>query len=211
MRRGSFSRNAAVFVAAALSGACVVPQGGRGTGLSSEDAGTDVASGDAACARFKCPVLECGTGMMPLKLPGECCSALCVPDDCSTVDCTPPVCPAGTHAETPPGSCCAECATNGSSTGTCEDGQTGYSAFLARELATATASNCTTDGDCRLVSLDNACGASCGTAVSVRGAASVVASANAYAAANCGACPAATPCPPVEQFAICSGGICASY
>jgi hypothetical protein len=95
--------------------------------------------------------------------------------------------------------------------GTCADGQTGYASFLAEQLASAQASNCNTDGDCRLVALDNLCGTSCATAVSVRGAAALVSSTTAYANAHCGACSNPTPCPPVEVFAVCSGGVCTSY
>lgn len=203
-----------VLVASMLLTACAVPPGeGRGAGAHSGDAGADGAFGDGACARAKCAPLECGQGLMPLAFPGECCPAACVPDDCSTVDCpAAPTCPPGTHSDKPAGTCCSQCVADTSAGGgTCEEGQAGYADFLARELASAMASNCNTDADCRLVALDNPCGASCGTPVSVRGASTILSEANAYAAAHCAACPAATPCPTVERFAVCSGGVCTSY
>ena len=99
----------------------------------------------------------------------------------------------------------------GADAGTCEEGRTGYTAFLASLQSGANISGCNVDSDCRLVALDNECGASCGTAVSVRGAETLVSSTDAYAAAHCAACPPRTPCPPVEQFAVCSGGTCTAY
>jgi len=95
--------------------------------------------------------------------------------------------------------------------GTCEQGQTGYASFLAQRLGSAEISGCSKDTDCRLVPLDNACGASCGTPASVRGAAALVASADAYADAHCAECPAPSPCPPVERFAICVSGTCSAF
>lgn len=192
--------------------ACVVPPG-TGTqrsGAASRDAGGDGAV-TGECPSVECAPLECGAGLMPYPLPGECCPTLCIPDDCSTADCPPLECPDGTKAASVKGSCCKRCVTSSAGSGTCDEGQSGYASFLARLLSSQEASSCDRDGDCRLVSLDNACGATCGTALTVRGAAAVTSSANTYADEHCGACPAPVPCPPVERFAICSGGVCTAY
>src|ERR1041385_2853102 len=212
-------RNARAPLSAAmvLVSGCVVPPGsgaGPGAGVGSGDAGAGQSEQDGACARTKCDPLECGSGLLPLPLPGECCPTVCVPSDCSTVDCPPVECPAGTHQKIPAGTCCATCARDTPATGasgSCEDGQAGYQAYLATLLAAADVSSCNADSDCRLVRLDNTCGASCGTAVSVRGGSAITSAANAYAAAHCAACPPSTPCPPVEQFALCSGGGCTAH
>lgn len=214
MGRHSMPARAAVSLAGlSLIVGCAVPRstGSRGSGAGVGDAGSDAMLIDPACASARCQVLECGSGMIPISLPGECCPTMCVPDDCSTVDCPPLACPAGTHETTTKGSCCKKCANDSAGGGTCEEGQTGYASFLAQRLGSADVASCNTDADCRLVSLDNLCGVSCGTPVSVRGAATLIAGADAYADAHCAACLAPTPCPPVERFAICAGGTCSAY
>jgi len=192
---------------------CAVPPrgGARRGGSTLGDAAADALPASAACANVKCAALECEAGFVGLPLPGECCPTLCVPDDCSTVDCPPLSCPTGTHEGQTKNPCCNECIASSPGAGTCEDGQAAYATYLQQLLGSTTSSSCNVDADCKLVSLDNACGVSCGTAVSVRGAPSVVASATAYANAHCGACAAPSPCPPVERFARCAGGTCSAF
>jgi hypothetical protein len=214
MRRSVSPARARIgLVALWLFGGCAVPShpGSQGSGAGRGDAGADAMLTDPACASVKCEPLECGSGLLAMPLPGECCPTICVPDDCSTVDCPPLACPAGTHEAASRGSCCKHCVTDSAGSGTCEEGQTGYATFLNQLLGSAEVSACSQDSDCRLVSLDNSCGASCGTPVSGRGAATLTTSANAYADAHCAACTAPTPCPPVERFAICLSGACSAY
>jgi hypothetical protein len=212
-RCSGFVRSTIAVALSSLLGGCAVPTG-TGTGRSGAGAGDAAADGkstDPACRTVECDPFECGAGFVPMRMPGECCATVCIPDDCSTADCPAPSCTTGTHAAASKGSCCKTCVKDEVGSGTCEQGQTGYDAFLAQQLGSPEVSGCSKDSDCRLVPLDNSCGVSCGTPASVRGAAALEASTDAYADAHCAACPAPSPCPPVERFAICVSGSCSAY
>jgi hypothetical protein len=208
----SLPRATTAAVVFSLLGGCAVPRPGAGrSGAGSGDAAADGMSVDPACVNVPCDTFECGAGFIATRLPGECCATVCIPDDCSTADCPTLACAPGSHPESVKGSCCKRCVKDDDSAGTCEQGQSGYAAFLAQRLASPEVSGCSKDADCRLVLLDNACGVSCGTPASVRGASVLTASADAYADEHCAACPPPSPCPPVERFAVCVGGACSAY
>lgn len=210
-RSSVFVRLTIGFALSSLLGSCAVPTG-TGTGRSGAgDAAADGKSTDPACAMVECDPLDCGAGFVAMRVPGECCATVCIPDDCSTADCPPLACAEGTHPAASKGSCCKTCVKDTVESGTCEQGQTGYAAFLAQQLGSPEVSGCNKDSDCRLVPLDNPCGVSCGTPASVRGAATLIADTDAYAGAHCAMCPAPSPCPPVERFAICVSGACSAY
>ena len=210
---------AAVGLAGPLPLSCVVgnPTGLDGPGAASlTDAGLAGLTGDSgsACASSVCAPLECGPEMRPMPLPGECCPTLCEPLDCSTIDCPPLDCASGTHSEKPNGLCCAGCVKNPAAAAgaTCDQGQAGYADYFDQTMSSLGAALCEADSDCRIVVIDNPCSHGCGTAVAFRTATDLQSRLQTYASAHCGACEQTSPgCPPVEQFAYCTGGVCSAH
>src|ERR1041385_7956447 len=84
--------------------------GGGRAGVTDADGGAAASAGNDSpgCAQG-CAPLECGEGMHPAPLSGECCPTVCEPDDCSLVDCPALNCPSGQHASKAKGSCCSVC------------------------------------------------------------------------------------------------------
>jgi hypothetical protein len=192
------------------------PKGLNGGGSQATlDAGLGASNDDAGvCIATACAPLECPPEARALPLPGECCPTLCEPSDCSTVDCPPLDCASGMHSVKPNGLCCAACVKNPApkSGETCAQGQVGYDAYLNTTMSVLGASFCEMDTDCKIVVLDNPCNHGCGTAVAFRTATELQARLSTYASAHCAACEQTSPgCPPVEQFAYCTGGVCSAH
>jgi len=202
-----------------LEAGCVVGRSGANGNGRFGDGGPDGAISipgfDASsCSAAVCAPLECPATMRGVSLPGECCPTLCQPSDCSLVDCPPIQCASGTHAVKPSGACCQTCVDNPAPKPgeTCDQGQTGYSAFYDQTVSTLGATFCNADSDCRIVKLDNPCNHDCGTAVAARSATELKSVLSNYAADHCAACDQTGPgCPAVEQFAYCTGGVCSAH
>lgn len=201
-------------------GACAVagvPGGpsGHHAGVSAPDGGSvPLPEDDSPACETACVPLECGEGMHPAPLSGECCPTTCEPDDCSLVDCPALRCQTGSHLTQSKNSCCSVCTRDpGAAPGeTCERGQAGYDSFFEQMVAGLGANLCTGDGSCRITVIDNRCSHGCGIAVASRVASTLKANLDDYAAAHCAACPTSgTPCPPVEHVAFCTGGVCSLH
>jgi hypothetical protein len=94
----------------------------------------------------------------------------------------------------------------------CRNGRAGYESYESQIIDSLGATNCMDDGDCRIVVIDNACGQSCGVALTARVASTVQQDLDDYAAAHCDACPASSDaCPALERVAYCTGGACSAH
>ena len=225
MALGSGLRKLIPWLGCALAGVAVcgcfapgAPGGANGQrdGVTSTqfDGGTGTGSDPAPACAKACLPIDCAEGMHPAPLSGECCPTQCEPDDCSLVDCPPLDCAGGTHASKPKSSCCTVCTPNAAATSgeTCDQGQQGYQSYLSQLGDMLGASLCTEDGDCRLVTIDNACSQDCGTAVAARVAATFKADLDDYASTHCMACPSGgNACPDTERVAFCTGGVCSAH
>lgn len=174
--------------------------GGRGGAGSTGKGG---AGGSQACG--PCPAPLCKQGYMSVVDPAVSCCPVCRPIDCGAVRCAEPKCPAGSHLETPPGTCCPMCVAGSSEA--CNEGQRSYQVLRAQLIQKYNSSPCKLDSDCTLVGENNACASTCGTAI-FAGLASDYASNLKNAAADCASC-SPPPIPPCAALvALCSNGQC---
>jgi hypothetical protein len=94
----------------------------------------------------------------------------------------------------------------------CTEGRTGYESYAEQLTDSLGATNCTDDGDCRVVVIDNLCNQGCGVAVAARVAATLQQDLDDYASTHCDDCsPSSDTCPPLELLAFCTGGVCSAH
>ena len=144
-----------------------------------------------------------------MTLPGQCCPVCVVSDPCAGVRCDKMTCPSGTSLTTFPGKCCPVCTPNivDASPGPCD--QTGFAAYLQKQIVGLDARSCMVDGDCTTLPMVDACRSGCGTAVNTKSIMSIYAAVQQFASTYCTGC-APTPGTCGTGHPSCVNGQCTS-
>jgi len=172
---------------------------GAGGTIASATGGT---SGTISCANVTCPSIPV-TCIQIVQSPGSCCPT-CVDTGCPP--CPNPICPTGTHVETPAGACCPECVVD--KPDACTQGRTTYASMRASMLEKYGSTGCKNSSECVIVPENNQCASTCGNPLPSSMVSYLTPNLDSNAQTLCATCPKPTPVPCVLTLPSCVNGKC---